>query len=356
MFCIAAFIVLLVVGIFSAKYRLMMKQAWGCVGRKFTLRPCDTNFKKDLKDHILAKVANKSPKMVKTADISIEIGAVVIVILTIWSLAVVIISGLNLYVYGTCKPSNAAACSLGAEACSIEKDTIGIVEAITSFKIHTYAAQEVNALVDTITAIPARMKTWDATQYVPSNASYARTFDQNKPTAVEIIDPGCKFCRELFLNMKESNFPDRYNLTYIAFPIPSSDEASGYKFPHSYLVTTYLEAMRLLPLENAEIPSDWQLLEIIFTGKEDKWDNQINMNGIWTKAEMEANIEKWLQRIGYDDAQITEIQKKAQSQEVADIIATNKHTVNEVIKTVKIPTLIFDGRRAGGVLSADKLR
>lgn len=356
MFCIAAFIVLLVVGIFSAKYRLMMKQAWGCVGRKFTLRPCDTNFKKDLKDHMLAKVANKSPKMVKTADITIEFGAIVIVILTIWSLGVVLISGLNLYVYGTCSPSNASACSLGAEACSIEKDTIGIGEAIKSFKLHTYVSQEAKALADTVSAIPARMKTWDAAEYAPSNASYARAFDQNKPTAVEIIDPGCKFCRELFRNMKESGFPDRYNLTYIAFPIPSSNEDSGYKFPNSYLITTYLEAMRLLPLTDAEVPSDWQLLEIIFTEKEDDWENQTNINNIWTKTETEAKIEKWLQRIGYDNAKIAEIRERAASQEVADIIAANNRTVNEVIKTVKIPTLIYDGRRVGGVLSTDKLR
>lgn len=356
MFCIAAFIVLFIIGIFSAKYRVMMKQAWGCVGRKLTLRPCDTSFKKDMKDHMLAKVANKSPKMVKTADISIEVGSFIVVLLTIWSVYVVLISGLNLYVYGTCNPSNAAACSLGAEACSIEKDTIGIAEAVTSFKLHTYVAQEASAFTETVSAIPARMKTWDATQYVPSNASYARPYDEQKPTAVEIIDPGCQFCKELFINIKEADFSEQYNLTYIAFPIPSNDEASGYKFQHSYLITTYLEAMRFLPLADTETSSDWQLLEIIFTEKDGNWDNQTNINSIWTKSEMEIKLKEWLERIGYSDEQIIEIQEKASSQEIAELIAENNRIVREDIKTVKIPTMIFDGRREGGVLTVDKLR
>lgn len=356
MFCIAAFIVLVVIGIFSAKYRAMMKKAWGCVGRKLTLKPCDTNFKKDLKDHMLAKVANKSPKLVKSADIAIEVGAVLIVLLTIWSLYVVVVSGLNLYVYGTCSPSNSAACSLGAEACSIEKDTIGITEAITSLKIHTYVSQEARGLFDTISAIPARVKTWDATQYVPRNATYEKPFAQEKPTAIEIIDPGCQFCRELYLNMKESKLSDRYNLTYIAFPIPSSDQESGYKFQHSYVITTYLESMRLIPIAGSEVPSDWQLLDILFTEKDGRWDNQTNINSIWTDAEMEEKLAEWLMRIGYSDAQITDIQLRSASPEVADIIAANNRMVKDEIKTVKIPTTIFDGRRTGGVLSAEQLR
>lgn len=356
MFCIAAFIVLLIIGVFSAKYRLMMKRAWGCVGRKLTLRPCDTNFKQDLKDHMLAKVANKSPKMVKTADVAIEVGAVFVVLLTIWSVYVVFISGLNLYVYGTCSPSNAAACSFGAEACSIEKSTIGITEAVTSLKLHTYVAQEAGAFIDTISAIPARIKTWDATQYVPNNASYARPFEEQKPTAVEIIDPGCLFCRELYTNMKEANFFERYNLTYIALPISSSEQDSGYLYQHSYLITTYLESMRLLPLTDSEVPSDWQLLEIIFTEKDEKWDNQININSLWTKTQMEAKLAQWLKRIGYSDSQITEIQERASSQEIADLISENERTVKEDIKTVKIPTLIYDGRRIEGALSVEKLQ
>jgi hypothetical protein len=156
--------------------------------------------------------------------------------------------------------------------------------------------------------------------------------------------------------MKESNFSDRYNLTYIAFPIPSGEEDSGYKFQHSYLITTYLESMRLLPFSDSDVPSDWQLLDIIFTEKDGRWDNQTNINTIWTETEMKQTRTEGLERIGYSEAQIIEIQQRASSQEVADLIGENKRVVKEEIKTVKIPTIIFDGRRTGGVLTAEQLQ
>jgi hypothetical protein len=355
MFCIAAFIVLLIISIFSAKYRTMMKRAWGCVGKKLMLRPCDTSFKQDLKDHMLSKVANKSPRMVKSADVAIEIGAILIVLLTVWSVFVVVKSGLNLFVYGTCNPTNSSACSLGAEACSIEKNNIGIAEAITSFKLHTYAAQEVSGIAETVSAIPARLKSWDAKAYVPEYATYAQTFNEQKPTAVEIIDPGCQFCRELYNNMKQADFTNRYNVTYIAFPIPSSEQASGYKFQHSYLVSSYLEATRRVPLREAQTPADWQLLDIIFTGKDGQFDNQTSMNSIWTEEEMNVRLTGWLQRIGYSDEQIKQVSDMARSEEVKQAIEKNRRIVQNDIKTVKIPTIIFDGRRIGGVLTVEEL-
>jgi hypothetical protein len=41
---------------------------------------------------------------------------------------------------------------------------------------------------------------------------------------------------------------------------------------------------------------------------------------------------------------------------VAGIIADNKQLVEERIKTVKIPTIIFDGRRHDGLVSVDGLQ
>ena len=61
MFCIAAFLVLLVLGAFSARYRGYLRRAWGCTLRRVTLRPCDTSFSQDIKDHLLAPVAAWRP-------------------------------------------------------------------------------------------------------------------------------------------------------------------------------------------------------------------------------------------------------------------------------------------------------
>ena len=72
MFCIAAFLVLLVLGAFSARYRGYLRRAWGCTLRRVTFRPCDTSFSQDIKDHLLAPVAAWRPGLVHPAAIAIE--------------------------------------------------------------------------------------------------------------------------------------------------------------------------------------------------------------------------------------------------------------------------------------------
>ena len=52
MFCIAAFIILALISIFSARYRKLAKKAWSCTLRRVTLRPCDTSFKEETKNKL----------------------------------------------------------------------------------------------------------------------------------------------------------------------------------------------------------------------------------------------------------------------------------------------------------------
>jgi hypothetical protein len=356
MFCIAAFIVLLIISIFSAKYRSMVKKAWGCVGRRVTLRPCDSTFKEDLKNHMLAKVAVRKPKWVKAADIAIEVGAIIIVLLTIWSLYVLVKSGLNLYVYGTCNPKNAASCSLGAEACSIDTVQPSFYTSVKTFKVHEWVGNEVSGFVDTVQAVPSRLRDWKAQDYLTQNVSYARPFNESLPTALEIIDPGCQFCNSLYQNIKQSTFLDRYNLTYIAYPIPDSTSEYGYKFRHSYTIVKYLEALRIHPLENADITSDWQLLDIIFTGNDEKgYQYQQAINSLYDDQQMTDKLAQWILGMGYTQQQLDEIIATSQSEQVKQIIEANGKIVTERIDTVKIPTIIYNGQRHGGVKSVEDL-
>ena len=97
MVCVAAFIVLSLVGVFVAflsifkrdigrKYWAVFKKSWGCVGKKVRLQKCETNFKDDVKNSLLSKVVLKHPKWVKPLGTAIEIFSVAIVFITIWSL------------------------------------------------------------------------------------------------------------------------------------------------------------------------------------------------------------------------------------------------------------------------------
>jgi len=60
MFCIIAFVVLSILGIFSATNRQLAKEAFDCVTRRVTFRPCTTGFDEKMKAKILGKVINYS--------------------------------------------------------------------------------------------------------------------------------------------------------------------------------------------------------------------------------------------------------------------------------------------------------
>ena len=352
MFCIAAFIVLVVMAAFSARYRRYVGKAWNCTWRRVTFRPCDTTFKQDIKDHLLAPLAVRRPGLVKPASIGLEILAVLVILTTIWSGYTVIKSAVNLYVYGTCNKQDSASCTLGAEACSIPDETPGFMESLGAFDVLGAFGNEFGSLGETFAAIPARLQTWNAEDYLPANASYL-TEDAANPVAVEVIDPGCTFCKALFQNIEESGFESSYNLTYIAYPIAGTE---GYKFPNSLLVTQYLEALRLHPLDGAETPVDWQVLERIFTEKAESglpWQETINS---MDADEATATLVDWLDEFGLSADQIDVIVTEAGSDAVAEVIASNKTLVEEKIATVKIPTIIFDGRRHDGLVSVDGLR
>jgi len=356
MFCIAAFIVLAIISIFSASQRKLAKKAWSCTMRRVTFRPCDSSFKEETKNKILSHVANKTPRLVKVADIGIEVASFALVIFTIWSLLVVIQSGLNLFVWGTCNPSNASSCSLSAETCSIDKTQKSLWDLTLEGKPYEWFVNGAQSFGNTVANIPTRLQNWDANNYLPQNATYYYNKDNAKPTALEIIDPGCSVCARLFKNIKDVGFENNYNLTYIAYPIKKPDTNNEYKFPNSYLITSYLESLKINPLENQKTPSDWQILERVFTWKDDSgMTYQLKINSSMNTDQTKDLLHEWLKDIGYNAAQIVQIDTDADSQKVTDIINQNRQIVEKEIKTVSIPTIIFAGHRHDGLVKTGDL-
>ncbi|HSP51450.1 MAG TPA: hypothetical protein VLO00_01020 [Cryobacterium sp.] len=353
MFCIAAFIVLAFMAAVSARYRRYLGTAWNCTIRRVTFRPCDTTFKQDIKDHLLAPLAVRRPGLVGPASVALEVIALLVVLTTVWSAYVVVKSGVNLYVYGTCNKQDSASCSLGAEACAIPDQTPTFGESLLAGDVIGAFGNDFASLGETFSAIPSRMQNWDAEEYLPANASYLDAFDAKKETALEVIDPGCTYCLQLFNNIEEAGLDDRMNLTYIAYPIASAD---GYKFKNSLLVTQYLEALRLTPLEGAETPVDWEILRRIYT--EDN-DAGVSWQSVLNSAEPDAAtalLQDWSAEFGLSPEQVATVASVAASDEVADIIAANTQLVEEDIHTVKIPSIIFDGRRHDGLVSVEDLK
>ncbi len=356
MFCIAAFIVFLILGVFSVRYRLLAKKAWYCVGRKLTFRPCDIGFREEAKDVLVGKFIVTWPRFARFLDRWIEVFATIFVVLSVWSLLLVLQSSLNLFVYDTCNPKDVESCSLGGESCGISSGQQTFMAAVMNFEVLTWAKEEVLLFADTISRIPDRFKSWEPKDYIDKTATYYKPYDTSKKTALEIIDPGCKFCGKLFKNMKSAGFEDLYNVTYIPYAIPDPNTPSGFKFPNSKLIISYLEAVKKYPLES-DVPTDWQILERLFVGVSTNGTSyQEDFNLLYSEEEVEAILVKWLLEMGYDEGQVNSIRKTAHSLEIQNKIKQHNTIVEDQIRTVKIPTIMFDGRRYDRVIGEEKLR
>ena len=133
MVCIAAFIILAIIGIFVAiisifkpkvgkAYLKAFKKSWGCLWKKVRLQKCETGFKDDVKNTLLSRVIIKHPTWVKPLSWVIETISIIIVVVAVWALLTAIKSLLALWALGSCNVTKPSSCSLGAEMCSIDED------------------------------------------------------------------------------------------------------------------------------------------------------------------------------------------------------------------------------------------
>ena len=358
MFCIAAFIILAILGIFSARYRTLAKQAWRCVWKKVRFRPCDINFAEQMKGKLLGKLIVRRPRLARFLNRWIDWLALLFVILSLWSLLYVAVAGLNLFVYDTCNPKQAESCSLGGEACSIASSQLTFVQALRQFALISYTKQEFSNLGKTIALIPSRLKSWDPKEYLSPVPHYYRPFNPAKPTALEIIDPGCKFCAKLFGNIKQAGFEERYNLTYVVYPIADPHTSSGYKFSNSLVIASYLEASKDVQPQQptSPVPPDWQILEKVFTGSDGQgkpWQEQFNL--LFSHDQAKQVLEQFLVEAGYSPEQIKQIRGLADSQDIKDRLNKQRDIVERQVQTVKIPTILFGGRRYDRVVDVPTL-
>ena len=109
MFCIVAFIVLAVLGIFSATSKELAKEALNCVFRRVTLRPCDTGFDEKIKSKILGNVINHSEVAARVLNKNFELLSWVFFILMLVSSAWAVRGSYLYYVTGSCNGLNQTA-------------------------------------------------------------------------------------------------------------------------------------------------------------------------------------------------------------------------------------------------------
>lgn len=354
MVCVAAFIILclisVVVGFLSIfkkdigiKWWKVFKKAWHCVFKKVRLQKCDTNFKEDVKNSILKKVIIKHPKWVKPISVIIEIVAVLIVLITIWSIIIAIKSLLALWVFGTCNVSQPSQCGLGAEVCSIDQaDPTNLFEKV---------GRGFGEWGEIFAAIPDRLKTWAATSFeIPTVAQLG---NPDASVALEIIDPGCSICMQSYRNLqKDEEFLNNHLINIAVYPIQLPD--GSYKFKNSGIVARYLHASALYQ-PDAKIGTNCisyanHILERIFTGRNDEGVNyQSIFNNELSGEQAQELLEQWLGEWGADTETITSIRTLAYSEQVNTRLAETKRIVEQQINAKGIPVMIYDGKKVSGL-------
>ena len=111
MICVIAMIVFGILGVFSAKYRVIAKEATSCVFRRVTLRKCDTGLDKRLKNQITGKLGKKHPKTAKFLFKYFEVFSWIMIILFVWSIYATGVGVYNYAYYGSCiAPGDSGVC------------------------------------------------------------------------------------------------------------------------------------------------------------------------------------------------------------------------------------------------------
>lgn len=349
MVCVAAFIILCLVGVFVAflsifrrdigkKYWSVFTKAWGCVGKKVRLQKCETNFKDDVKNSLLSKVVLKHPTWVKPLGATIEVGAVLIVVITIWSLVESIKALLAIWAFGTCNVSQPASCALGAEVC-------GIDAAEPSNPVE-WTGRWLSEWGEIFSNIPERFRKWQVEDYLIEPYTFATTYQDGRSLALDIFDPGCTVCLQSYRNQKESGFFEKYNTVLMIYPIQLPD--GSYKFANSDLIARYFYAANL-----ADTNYGARIIERLFT-KSDTDGNSYQVTfSLLTEAEAESLLQSWFKDFGATKSEIAELQESAHSAEVTEIMTQVKAIVEDKIHAKGIPTMIYDGRKHHGRFEAN---
>lgn len=109
MFCIVSFVVLSILGIFSASNRQLAREALDCVFRRVTLRPCNTGFDEKIKARILGVVITRSEGAARFLNHYFEVISWVFFVLLLAS-SIMSVRGLYLYyTTGSCNGLNSSA-------------------------------------------------------------------------------------------------------------------------------------------------------------------------------------------------------------------------------------------------------
>lgn len=108
--CIVALIVFSILGIFSIRWRKLAKEAFTCVGRMLTFRPCKTKLDQRIRSKVTSKLMRRTPSLARLFYRHFKIISWIFTIAFFASMIYSFYGIYNLAAYGTCQPG--ATCSI----------------------------------------------------------------------------------------------------------------------------------------------------------------------------------------------------------------------------------------------------
>lgn len=337
MLCIIAFIIFLAlfpVGMFFPLYRKWFNKSLHCISKRATFKPCDVDFSGELKNEVVSAFAYRSPKFAKFLLKTMDLWLWTIAILSIWSLWSVFHSGINLWVYDTCDPFSEEGCSLSGDSCNIGVTRTPI------WDTKTYLIEQRDYYKETFSRIPDKFRKWEPRDYSVDSSTYTGNTESDK-LILEIMDPSCVFCKNQWLNLKESEAYSNAKITYLLYPIPYGN--IGYRYENSYYLASVIESLKSID------GMDIKFLDIYFSSYQDDFLKT-------PLSDLSLKIDKLLEEeLDLSREEIKFIQKLVDSKEVKESLAKQSDLVKNKIKTKKIPTVFINSQRFDRVIDAYKI-
>ena len=340
MVCIAAFIILVLIGVFVAlisifkkdfgkKYLRLLKKSFHCFSKKVRLQKCDTNFSDDVKTILLKKVVINKPKLVKPLSITIEIASILLVVITIWSIIEAAKAGLSLWVFGTCNVSQPSNCALGADSCGLDEDNLNWF----------------SEWGEIFNNIPDRLRNWKVNDY-DFETSFVTGNKESDNIALSIIDPGCSVCLQSYKNVqKDQKFLDGHQIRVVLYPIKNTN--GELRFKNSEIIAKYILAA------NKQFKTDdysAKIIDRIFTQYDkDGTIYQEVFNSQLDNVEAVTMLDSWMKEWGVSDGDVKQIDLLTKSDEIAEILQRNVSIVEQQIRPKGIPTFVYDGGKHLGL-------
>ncbi|MFH0973565.1 MAG: thioredoxin family protein, partial [Candidatus Micrarchaeota archaeon] len=131
--CLVALVIFAVLGVFSARYRSLAREAFSCVFRMATLRPCESGLNERLKAKVVGEALKRSPRAAKAVNHHFETLSFVFTVLFFASLAYTAYGLYNLATLGTCDPVHPENCVFKPQATNATQNVCNITSAFIEF-------------------------------------------------------------------------------------------------------------------------------------------------------------------------------------------------------------------------------